>query len=331
MRVLILGGTGFLGRHIVNEGLRRDHDVTLFHRGRTTQDLYENNAVRTILGDRDGGLQALQNDTWDAVIDTCGYVPRVVGDSCRLLQQRAPHYVFISTLAVYAEHLTPRADESAALATIADTDTEVIDGRTYGALKALCEEQVTRTYGNSGLLVRPGLIVGPDDHTDRFTHWPLGIAHRQEMIAPPATTDVEFTDVRDLAAWLWIATERQLSGPFNVSGPTPPGCTFADVVTACQQAADSPATIIWASEEFLLAEDVAPWSDLPLWVKQDQSAFALRSCERALAAGLTYRAIDETVRDTLAWATKARPDGLKSGLSAERERELIARWRAAAQ
>lgn len=331
MRTLIIGGTGFVGRHLVLQGVERGHEITLYNRGRTSPELFDRAAVTTIVGDRAESLEPLAGGSWDVVIDTCGYVPRVVDASARALANSVDRYVFISTLAAYADHSQAHGDESAVLATIHDPETETIDARTYGALKALCEGVVTDIYGDRALHVRPGLIVGPDDHTDRFTYWPVSVATQRQLIAPPSDIVVEFTDVRDVARWTWVAAEAALSGAFDVSGPTPPRPTFGAVVAACQDAAratgvSAPATVVHVTEQFLLDQGVTPWQDLPLWVRPEQTGFATRTCARAIASGLTFRPLAETVRDTLDWAMANGESARLAGLDGARVAHLLERW-----
>jgi len=321
MRILVLGGTIFLGRHAVDHALARGHEVTLFHRGRHGAELFPE--VERILGDRDGGLDALGDREWDAVIDTCGYVPRVVGDSARRLADRAGLYVFVSSLSVYADDSTPGQDESGPVVELSDPTVETVTGETYGGLKALCERAAEDAMPGRTLSVRPGLIVGPHDPTDRFTYWPVRVARGGPVLAPaPPENPVEFTDVRDLGAFLVHAAETGSTGVTNASGPTPEKTTTGALLDCCREVAGSDAELRWADETFLEEHGVAPWSDLPLWVGTGMPGFSTRSTERAVAAGLAFRPMEETIRDTLRWA-RDREGPLKAGLSPEREAELI--------
>ncbi len=329
MRLLVLGGTVFLGRHFVEQALARGHELTLFHRGRSNPGLFPE--VETITGDRDGGLEPLRAGRWDAALDFCGYVPRVVGASADLLRDRVDHYTFVSTMSVYADEETVGQDEDAPLATLADPAVEEITGETYGALKALCEEAALERFADRGLVVRPGLIVGPWDPTDRFTWWPWRFSRGGEVLVPgPTEWGVECTDVRDLASFLLGAVERGLAGTFNASGPAAPERpTALDFFEACCGLGDEPARPVWADERWLLDEGVQPWMELPLWVTSRMPAHATRSAARAVEAGLAFRPIEETLRDTLGWALRdrgGRPWG--AGLAPERESELLARWHA---
>jgi len=299
----------------------------LFNRGKTNLGLFPN--VETRIGDRDGGLKALEEGTWDAVIDTCGYVPRIVGDSSRLLQGRVGQYVFISTISVYGDP-APDADEEAPLDRTDDPTTEEITEATYGPLKVLCEEEVQAVYGDRGLIVRPGLIVGPDDPTDRFTYWPVRVADGGEILAPgDPDQQVQFIDVRDLALWILNLVETRVTGVFHATGPAKPLSmkSFLQQSLACLQ---SEAQLTWLTEEFLLAQGVEPWSDLPLWLGAQAAGGLAVNLQRAMAAGLKFRPLEETLRDTLAWhRTRPKSYALTAGMSRARERQVLEAWRAA--
>lgn len=328
MDLLVLGGTRFLGRHFADAALAAGHRVTLFHRGRTGADLFPN--AEHVLGDRDGGLAALAGRRWDAVIDCCGYVPRVVGASARALRGAAPHYTFVSSISAYAAPFVPGADESFPLATLADPAVEAITGETYGGLKAACEREVQAAFGDAALIVRPGLIVGPHDPTDRFPYWPRRIARGGTVLAPGAPSmPVQVIDVRDLAAWMLAMVERRRAGVFNAVGPREPLGLGAFLETA-RRALGSTARIEWVDEAFLLERGVEPWLGLPLWVTGEDLAQSQVSIAAALAEGLELRPLEATVRDTLAWDL-ARPESARAespALVPERESELLAEWAA---
>jgi 2'-hydroxyisoflavone reductase len=272
-----------------------------FNRGRQRR-----TDVETIIGDRDSDLAPLRGRQWDAVIDTSGYVPRVVRKSVELFA--GTHYTFISSISVYENFRTPGMDETASVAKLVH-DTEEVTGETYGALKALCEPA-------NAFVVRPGLIVGPHDPTDRFTYWPYRMRERGEILAPgKRERPVRFIDVRDLAEWIVRGAEQRLTGVFNADGPV---VRFGDLVDGT-----------WVSEEFLLANEVEPWTELPLWMPEsdaDNAEFTSVSCARAISAGLTYRLLSETVRAVLEWQRPDRP--WRAGLTRERERELLLRYKA---
>jgi 2'-hydroxyisoflavone reductase len=333
MDLLILGGTLFLGREIVEAALARRHRVTLFHRGTTNPSLFPD--VEHLHGDRDGGLGALAGRRWDAVIDTCGYLPRVVGASAETLAGAVSHYTFISSLSVYADHSAPGTDESGGVGTLADPTDETFNGATYGPLKALCERAVDHAFPGGILHIRPGLIVGPHDPTDRLTWWTRRIARGGDVLAPgdPAAS-VQVVDARDLADWTVRMVEARTTGVFNAVGPAS-GLTFARMLEACCAVVGGDARITWIDEAFLLDRDVTPWTELPVWVPRAMAGFMRVNASRAHAAGLTFRPIEDTLRDLRAWdlATPLLGRPAKSGLSfpvgmtPEREAKLLAEWR----
>lgn len=340
MKLLILGGTRFLGRHILEAALARGHDVTLFHRGNSLPD--DLPPVERLIGDREKDLSALVGRRWDAVIDTSGYVPGVVRASAQALHEAAPFYTFISTISVYADHATPNADESQTLATLpAEQVAQVssasqITGENYGALKALCEAEVTEAFPDAACMVRAGLIVGPHDPTDRFTYW-VRRAARGGAVLTPDTLDSpwQLVDVRDLAAWTLSMSERRVAGIFNATGPAPEQpLLFGDVLRAAADAAGQQPEWVRVDAAFIEAEEIVSWQHLPLHIPPgvaEYAGFYSVNCARAIAAGLTFRPIASTVRDTLAWDQARLSLGagveLKMGLSAAREAELLAKWR----
>ncbi|MCC6350749.1 MAG: epimerase [Candidatus Eisenbacteria bacterium] len=327
MRLLVLGGTKFVGRHFVEAALGRRHEVTLFNRGRTAPGLFP--GIETIPGDRDGGLGALAGRTWDAVFDPGGYVPRLVAASAAALAGRVGFYAFVSSISVYATPLAPGSDESAPLATLADPTTEVVSGGTYGALKAACEREVVRAFAERALLVRPGLIVGPHDPTDRFGYWPRRLSRGGDVLVPGVPGQpVQLIDARDLAAWSLGMIERGSGGTFNATGPAEP-LTFRGLIESAAHALGVTPRLVWVDGGFLLERGVEPWTELPLWVPAGEEGMDEVSVGRARANGLSYRPIADTVRDTLAWDI-ARPDAAREGsraLRPAREAELLAQWR----
>ena len=327
MQLLIIGGTRFLGRALVDEALAAGHSITLFNRGQSNPGLYPD--VEQIHGNRDGGLGALAGRRWDAVIDTCGYVPRIVRAAADALAEAVEHYTFISSLSVYADPLPISADEDAPPATIADETVEEITGETYGALKALCERTAAEGMGGRALSVRSGLIVGPHDASDRFNYWPARVARGGEVLAPESPDyGVQFIDVRDLARWTLRATEQRLTGPYNVTGPERP-LPLGNLLDTARAVTGSDARFTWVSGTFLLEQGVGPFVELPLWVPSEDAGFNNFAIGRALAAGLTFRPVEETVRDTLAWlATRPADHVGRAGLPAEREAELLRLWHA---
>jgi 2'-hydroxyisoflavone reductase len=324
MDLLILGGTRFLGRHLVEAALRDDHRVTLFNRGLSGPDLFPE--VETITGDRDGDLSALQGRRWDAVIDTCGYVPRVVRASAGLLADAADHYTFVSSISVYPDDIGPGADEDAPVQELEDHTVEEVTGETYGGLKALCERAAEEKMPSRVLNVRPGLISGPHDPTDRFTYWPRRVAAGGEVLAPDRPErQVQFIDVRDLAGWMIKMSAEQQTGTYNATGPAYE-LRMGKLLEECE-AVGGEAQVIWVSEEFLEETGVEPFTEMPLWVPREYAGMLEVDCGRAIAAGLTFRPVSQTIRDVLEWDSKRGEPDLGAGLKPERERELLSAWR----
>jgi 2'-hydroxyisoflavone reductase len=328
MDLLILGGTGFLGRHLVEAALADGHRITLFNRGLSSPDLFPE--VETIKGDREADISALRGRGWDAVIDTCGYVPRVVGASAALLAGAADHYTFVSSISVYPDDIEPGADEGAPVKELADPTVEDVDGETYGGLKALCERAADEEMPGRVLNVRPGLICGPYDPTDRFTYWPRRISAGGEVLAPDRPERrVQFIDVRDLAAWIVEMSAEQRTGTYNATGPGYE-LQMGRLLEECAAVSGSDAEFVWASEGFLEENGVEPFTDLPLWVPREYVGVLAVDCGKAIAEGLSFRPVSETIEGVLEWdSTRAADAGLSAGLTPERERELLLAWHGA--
>ena len=321
---MILGGTRFLGRCLVEAALGDDHTVTLFNRGLSDPDLFPE--VETIKGDRDGDLSALRGRRWDAVIDTCGYVPRVVRASAGLLAGAVDHYTFVSSISVYPDNMGPGADEGAPVEELEDPTVEEITGETYGGLKALCERAAEAEMPGRVLNVRPGLISGPHDPTDRFTYWPRRVATGGEVLAPDRPElRVQFIDVRDLAGWMVKMSAEQRTGTYNATGPAYE-LRMGKLLEECE-AVGGDAKIVWVSEEFLEENGVEPFTELPLWVPREYAGMLAVDCGKAIAAGLTFRPVSETIRDVLEWDSNRAEPELAAGLKPDRERELLSAWR----
>ena len=326
----MLGGTVFLGRHIVQAALGRGHEVTLFNRGQRNPDLFPQ--VEKLRGNRDGDLGALEGREWDAAIDTCGYVPRIVSDSARLLADSVGHYTFISSISVYSDLSEPGVDENGPLGTLDDTAVEEITAETYGPLKVFCEQAVEKEIPGRALIIRPGLIVGPHDPSDRFTYWPHRIAEGGEVLAPePRDLATQFIDVRDLAEWTVRMVEERRTGAFNATGPESP-LPMEELLQTCRRVSGSDARVTWVDGQWLRDRDVDPQSFVFWWIAPDDTGFRAAfevDCSRAIAAGLAFRPVDETVRATLEW-DRTRPSEyeLKYGLKPEREAELLRQWHA---
>ena len=328
MRILVLGGTRFLGRAFVDAARARGHTLALFNRGRTNPELHA--GVERLTGDRDGGLAALAGRTWDAVMDPSGFFPRVVDASARALAGRAQRYLFVSSISAYAEPLPRGVNEEAPLARLADPTVEDIGGGNYGGLKALCEERVRDAFADRALVVRPGLIVGPHDTTDRFPYWPRRLARGGEVLAPGSPdAPVQVIDARDLAAWMVTLLERGVAGTFNATGPSQP-LTLGRCLETIAAAVGGNARLTWVSDAFLDAGKVEPWMQMPLWLHAADQPLVTGNIARALAEGLTFRPLEDTARDTLAWERSLAAGTRASSpvLPAERERELLAAWAA---
>ena len=333
MRILMLGGTGFLGPHTVRYALDRGHEVTLFNRGRTNSELFPE--LETIIGNRDPeideGLAGLKGRTWDAVIDTSGYVPRIVGASASMLADQVDQYLFVSTICQYDSWLTGPAmrTETVARATLEDPTTEDV-GTHYCALKGYSEAAAEEAMPGRVTQIRPGLIVGPRDRTDRFTYWPVRAARGGEILAPGKPSDqTQYVDARDLGAFMVHCVEQGLTESYNtVCAPMP----FGDLLNACVKVANPDANLTWVPADFLATHDVQAWRDLALWADSESeiSGSLTWSSEKALKAGLRVRPLEDTVRDTLEWfqtLPEERQSQLRFGLSAEKEREVLAAWK----
>jgi len=336
MKLLVLGGTRFLGRHVVEAAMARGHAVTIFTRGRSA--VPWGSRVEAIAGDRDPaiapGLQALGEGQWDAVIDTSGYVPRVVGASAALLAPRVGRYLFVSSVSVYAHSDRPGLTETAEVATLDDPANEDIP-KNYGALKAACEAAVSEAFGARASHVRPGLIVGPFDATDRFGYWVarfvhphlLGARPDRAVVPAPRERPVQFIDARDLAQWMVDLVERDTSGTFNACSPAGQW-TMGDLVDALVDGASASPAPAWIPDARLAAHGVQPWIGLPLWLpasEPDSAGFLAIDASRAHDAGLATRPLDRTIADTAAWLA-ARDNAGAWGyvLDANAERAILA-------
>jgi len=323
VKILVLGGTLFLGRHLVEAGLARGHDITLFNRGRTAAGLFPE--VEKLQGDRDAGdLEALRRRRWDAVVDTSARVPRWVRDAAGLLAGAVEHYTFVSSISVYADTSRPGTDEAAPVHTLADETVEdITSAEVYGALKVLCERAAEKAMPGRVLSVRAGLIVGPYDPTGRFTYWVHRIARGGDVLAPePRDQTVQLVHGRDLADWIIGMADRRETGVVNATGPERP-LTMDGLLEAIREASGSDARLSWADERFLVESGVEEWSELPLWLapgaNPESASFMAVDVRKALAAGLRFRPLAATIRDTLEGAETSPA----AGLDPDRERELL--------
>jgi 2'-hydroxyisoflavone reductase len=327
MKLLLIGGTRFVGRHIVESALARGHEVTLFNRGRTGKGLFP---VEEIVGDRDGEIDKLEGRKWDAVIDTCGYFPRIVAQSASLLKDAVHTYCFISTISVYKDEQPHPIHETGELIRFDETpEKEEITGESYGGFKVLCEETVAEHYGaDRTLIIRPGLVVGPFDPSDRFTYWIDRYGSRGPILVPDrAQQQTQFIDARDLAEFTVRMVENKGSGTFNGVGPAH-DTNLGELWSVCKQNCGGLPEEVVVSDEFLIENDVKEWVDLPFLFGVDDDGLTA-DITAALSHGLTIRRMAETVADTSEWHKSRGEVELKTGLSREREAELIAKWQAA--
>ena len=337
MKLLVIGGTRFLGRWIVEEALARDWEVTLFNRGNHAN-VFPN--IRTMMGDREKDLMKLEGENWDAVIDTCGFHPHTVRKSVEALKANASFYTFVSTISVYAKF--PQEDdikEEGEVLSLTEEELAGLNldnqnvGQYYGHLKYLCEQEVLREIPDKCLIVRPGLIVGPYDPTDRFTYWAIRLEEDREILAPGRKNKkIQFIDVRDLAAWIVKMTEDRITGVYNATGPKNL-YTMEDLIKDGKEVFQNGAETTWVSETFLLKENVQPWIELPLWIPETTPENELNiqdngvNIDRALNHGLMFRNPKETLKDTFEWAAQTERSLERAGLAQEKEKALLEKWK----
>ncbi len=340
LRILILGGTGFTGPFQVRYALSRGHKVTVFNRGKTHPGELPK-AAEQLIGDRNGQLDALKGRKWDVVVDIPTTLPVWVRDAAQVLQGNVDRYVFISTISVYSDNSKPGMDESGPLAKYEGADAMKETQQTltasryglYGPLKVLSEKEAEKWFRGKALIVRPGLIVGPGDESDRFTYWPLRLDRGGEILAPGAPTDpVQFIDARDLAEWTIRMVEQGTIGTFNATGPKSK-LTIGEMLDGIKKVTNTESRFTWVDADFLAAQKVRPWSDMPVWVppRGGEAGFAEISIKKALDKGLTFRSVPDTAKATLDWFRKQTPERqskLKAGIKPERETEVLAAWHA---
>lgn len=330
-----------MGRHIAAAALARNHEVTLFNRGKHSSRAPAN--VETIHGDRNSDLAKLQGRRWDALVDTCGYLPRAVRASAEILSPSVEVYVFISSLSVYADVSRLGIDESAPVAALTSEQlakanqidasgqaSAVTYGAMYGGLKALCEQAAEEVLPGRVLVIRPGLIVGPDDYTDRFTYWVDRVARGGEVLAPGRPDRrLQLIDVRDLSEWIVRMIESKRTGVYNASSP-PDSLTMGRVLEGCKTVSMSDASLTWVSDDFLLREKVAAWSEMPLWLPEETphlKGFMFINCHKAVSSGLSFRPLNDTIQDTLTWReASCLNEELKAGLDSDKEQGLLRKW-----
>ena len=329
LSILVLGGTGFIGPHMVREALRRGHEVSLFNRGRTSPGLFPD--LKLYKGDRNGDLRSLEGGKWDVVVDNSGYVPRQVADSAALLSPVASHYLYVSTISVYDISPAPITEDSP-LATMEDETVEEVTAETYGPMKALCEQRVLAEFGaGRSTVLRPTYVCGPGDRTDRYTYWPVRTMRGGEMLWPgTAEGYIQIIDVRDLANFTVDCLEKRIAGIFNTVTPLR-SLTMGDLLEDSLAVTGADMTPVWVDKDFIAANKVAEGNGLPIWENPDgeYASLSLVDGSRAAAAGLKNRPTRETARDTIAWwktLPAERRDNLRAGLKAEKEAELLNLW-----
>ena len=326
MNILVIGGTRFVGRHLVEAARAKGHTISLFNRGHQADVFPE---LSLIQGDRNKkeDLAKLQGQSWDAVIDTCAYVPRQVRELLERIAFSTKHYTLISSISVYANQSLAFQDETAELASLADVSTEEINGETYGGLKVLCEQVAEQLMPNRNLIPRLGLVVGPFDPTDRFTYWPYRVARGSEVLAPDRPEKpVQFIDARDLAKWTIASIEANRLGSYNLV-TSPDQISFGSLLECCKEVSQSDARVCWLDEAFLAQEGLVPWMDLPLWIPGVEENFLRISNQKALEAGLCFHSLKDTVKDTLLWLeSRGAEYQWKAGISFEKEQQVLKNW-----
>lgn len=331
LKVLILGGTGISGPHLVRELRAAGHQLTLLNRGKRNPDLFKD--VETLIGDRNGPLDVLKGRDWDVVVDNSGYFPRQLRTSTEILKDHTRHYIYVSSISAYADLTPPGIDEDYKLAELKDPDATEITGDNYGGLKAACEKIVEQTFGERQAVIRPSYIVGPGDITDRFGYWPVRVARGGTMLAPGKPSDpIQFIDVRDMTDFMRACVERQIEGRYNLCNP-PGAVTMGDLLETSKRISKSNASFVWAPQAFLEENKALDSGEIPIWAPPvgEQAGATLVSSARAVAQGLRFRDLEVTVKDTLAWHEQRPADQkarLRAGLTPEREAELLKKLQA---
>ena len=316
MKLLVLGGTLFLGRHIVKTALKRGHDVTTFTRRKTNPDLFPD--AKMLHGDRNGDLSVLKDGHWEFVIDTSAYFPKSVEKACKILRGKVDHYTVISSISVYGDFINRKIDEETPVVKLKEENPTEITGENYGPLKALCEEKVKEYFPNNHFIVRPGLIVGPYDPTDRFTYWPVRVKKGGRVLSPGIPQrKIQFIDVRNLSKWILNSLEEKRTGTFNADGDP---VTMGRFLNTCRDLINKNCELIWITDDLMEKYNVAPWTEMVLYIPGgDQNV----SNEKAKKAGLKLRPFEETINDTIRWAEDKKVEDLRYGISAEKESFII--------
>lgn len=340
MKILVIGGTRFLGRYIVEEALKQGHEVTMFNRGNHV-DVFPQ--VECIVGDRNKDLSLLEAGKWDVAIDTCGFTPKALAESTRVLADKVDHYTFISSISVYKDWIPSGIKEDYPVQSLTGKEIEEIGYGTqeqinahYGALKAECERAAEENMPNKVLHVRSGLLVGPYDYSDRFSYWVNRVAEGGEVLAPGRKERaIQYIDARDMALWILKMADEKITGTFNVTGPTTP-VSMEDFLNACKTVSRSDAEFVWADESFLLEQQVAPWTEMPLWIPEEhplvegsepwRGASSI-SIENALQNRLEVRSLEDTVQDVLHFETSRKDEERKAGIHREKEENVLNAWK----
>lgn len=337
MKILVLGGTEFLGRSLVESALAAGHEVTLFNRGRRNNSLFPD--VERIIGDRRGDLAALAGRQWDAAVDPSGYLPSQVRRMAELLRNSVGHYTFISTISVYAEFLLNGTNETAPVAQVSESEvfaSESFDppdrslpgggyGQSYGGLKALCEREAELAMPGRTLVIRPGFIIGPHDYSGRYSYWVHRFAHGGQILVPGAPENpMRVIDVRDLAEWIMRTVGSQDTGVFNATGRD--DMTMLEMIKQTALATDSQSTVVWVPEEILMARRIDLLASFPLWVpKKHNVVFGVQN-DRAVAAGLTFRPLVQTAKAICEWQQLDPRAVITPGLNALHEAEMLSEF-----
>ena len=328
MEVLLIGGPRFLGMALLNTLLEKKHNVTVFNRGKTNPTFFDGK-IKKITGNRDGEISKIGNKTFDVVIDTCGYVPRVVKQSVEYLQNKTTKYVFISSISVYEDSTELDRDETAKVIELENKTTEDIMGQpsNYGGLKVLCEGVVQEAFGKQAIIIRPGLIVGPHDPSNRFTYWPVRIRKGGNILVPGDSCKVQIIDVRDLAEFIVTLLEKNKAGVYNATGPEQ-SYEFREIAEKITEVTQANVNFQWVNNTWLQEQNVGPWMEFPLWEPSAESQASMQvSIEKALQDGLQFRSLEDTVQATLKWYDEIGGDTKtwSAGLKKEKEDELLKR------
>ncbi|MFC0270809.1 SDR family oxidoreductase [Metabacillus herbersteinensis] len=339
MKVLILGGTRFLGKALVKEALKRGHEITLFNRG-TNKEMFPE--VEQLIGDRDGDVSLLENRKWDVVMDTCGFAPHQIKKIATVLGDNIEHYTYISSISLYKDWIPFNITEDYHLQSMPPDDKlkDVEEGKIspydyYGALKVLCEAEAEKHWPGRVLHIRAGLLVGPFDYTDRLPYWVQRVAQGGKVLVPGRSDrPVQLIDVKDIATWVFNMAENRKKGTFNVTGPNYE-LTMKELLNTCKAVTNSDTEFVWAEEQFILEHKVKPWTEMPLWIPEHfpleeetepwKGSFFI-SIEKAVNAGLSFRPLEDTVYDVYQWEKARQNTERKTGISREREQELLETW-----